>query len=489
MRLRPTTIRSACSWLAVGALAATAGCAMFRARDVPPMAAPTAAADVRHFMGTPLSGVRSAPVEAAAVADAWHVAVAAFAVRALPADGYQRVGPLARLVVGPELGTVLAPTSKLVYATTLRSLHRDDPSDAAFKGQAAGGRVEIARLDGGVMIGSTFEFALRLPDAAPRQTAFARRGVAVQIARRQAGDGYELAIVSDDLAVAPTAAAKDPPRGVGAALPADERRELVLLDRNVVDGEGRVSLAIPMSFPGSPARGVVIDLAITAGSADDRSWLEPMRQALVDSAAARAAELAAALPSAADLDVAQALNVLGAPGYSARGTLTFLSRATAALLTESVLAVADDRVVEVIAGDVQAKLVNLASRDRRSVAWLLDRATIASIASIRDEDAAALLPPIEGALSIYAGEVGRHLDVLASLAGESSSSEDLYNRIVAEHRILLEESSPAIRLGAFDWLRGLGLAPPGYDPLGPQKARRAALERQEDQTSRPTTRP
>jgi hypothetical protein len=40
----------------------------------------------------------------------------------------------------------------------------------------------------------------------------------------------------------------------------------------------------------------------------------------------------------------------------------------------------------------------------------------------------------------------------------------------------LEDSSPASRVRAFDWLTARGRAPAGYDPLGTPRQRRAALE-------------
>jgi hypothetical protein len=167
--------------------------------------------------------------------------------------------------------------------------------------------------------------------------------------------------------------------------------------------------------------------------------------------------------------------------------LLFLSERTAAQLTHAVALVADDRLLQLIAGDMQSRLGQMTARDHRSIAWLLDRATIGSLATVKEEDASRVLPPIQGALSIYAGEAGRQLDVLRSLAGEATSSEDLYNRITAENLILLEESSPGLRVRAYDWLRAAGKAPEGFDPLASPQDRRAALERARTPATQPTT--
>jgi hypothetical protein len=43
--------------------------------------------------------------------------------------------------------------------------------------------------------------------------------------------------------------------------------------------------------------------------------------------------------------------------------------------------------------------------------------------------------------------------------------------------VYLEDASPAARVRAYDWLNGKNLAPAGYDPLGSNKDRRAALDK------------
>ena len=40
----------------------------------------------------------------------------------------------------------------------------------------------------------------------------------------------------------------------------------------------------------------------------------------------------------------------------------------------------------------------------------------------------------------------------------------------------LEDSSPSARVRAYDWLAARGRAPQGYEPLGPARERRRALD-------------
>ena len=66
---------------------------------------------------------------------------------------------------------------------------------------------------------------------------------------------------------------------------------------------------------------------------------------------------------------------------------------------------------------------------------------------------------------------------MAEVLKGAGSAADLRTRLLAENFIQLEDSSPAARVRACDWLAARGIAPAGYDPLGPPKARREALER------------
>jgi hypothetical protein len=59
----------------------------------------------------------------------------------------------------------------------------------------------------------------------------------------------------------------------------------------------------------------------------------------------------------------------------------------------------------------------------------------------------------------------------------ANSRASLDARLVSENLIYLEDSSPSARVRANDWLAARGRAPAGFDPLGPPRQRREALER------------
>lgn len=390
--------------------------------------------------------------------------------------GFDRIGPAARLVLGPDTGAVVSPSARLIYAAVFRPLAKDDDLETSLGPPTDRALMQATKT--ALMNGATASFEIALPEGTPVTPAFTRRAVRVQLYRSGAADAYDIAIVSEDLtSAAPT------------TMPTAAGREMVVIQRKLIDGGDRIALAIPMAFPQSTVKTIVIDLVLADAVPDGDPALTQAKTEIDAASAAIELTKSTAAPSTDDLVMGQSLSSLTAPGVSPRAALAFLAERTGARLTQSVALVADDRLLQVIAGDVQKRLAQMPSRDRRSVAWLLDRATIDSLATVKEEDAASILPPIQGALSIYAGEAGRQLDTLRSLAGEATSSDDLYNRIIAEHLILLEESSPGLRVRAYDWLRAAGHAPAGYDPLASPQERRAALERAREPATQSTTQP
>jgi len=87
-----------------------------------------------------------------------------------------------------------------------------------------------------------------------------------------------------------------------------------------------------------------------------------------------------------------------------------------------------------------------------------------------DQAAAAL-----GLLLRHAGEAARVEGLLADLLDSCSELAELHARLLEENLYALEDSSPAARVRAYDWLGLRGMQPPGYDPLAGRDARREAL--------------
>jgi hypothetical protein len=158
-----------------------------------------------------------------------------------------------------------------------------------------------------------------------------------------------------------------------------------------------------------------------------------------------------------------------------RRSLQFAALDLGADLTGEAAAVATDEELPVIAGGVSRALSGLDAQTLGpGAAWAVDRATLLAIATLRSENK---LGRATGALvSARLGEVGREPALAADLAKASATASDFDQRVKAEHLVFLDDASPAARVRAFDWLTARAAAPAGYNPLGPERERRAAVE-------------
>jgi hypothetical protein len=170
-----------------------------------------------------------------------------------------------------------------------------------------------------------------------------------------------------------------------------------------------------------------------------------------------------------------------------RAALVFLAAQTSAHICEDTALVADDAMLEKLATTIaQQAAAATDPHTTTALSWLLDRAAFNLLVqsdspgggSPGNSAAGAPLPPeLKAVLTVYAGEPARHSGSLDDIAHQSTSRQDLENRLTAENLVFLTDSSPASRVRAFDWLKARGLAPGGFDPLGPGKQRREALDK------------
>lgn len=156
-----------------------------------------------------------------------------------------------------------------------------------------------------------------------------------------------------------------------------------------------------------------------------------------------------------------------------RAILFVAGESGADILAEAALLVPDAQLIAL--AEQALDVLDAASTDATTprLAWQLDRAAILVLARCVEQNPAALA----STFSARFGEVGLDPSAVAELAAASASREDFQARLQAEHVLYLEDTSPAARVRAFDWMKANGIAPAGYDPLGPRAARRAAIER------------
>jgi hypothetical protein len=161
--------------------------------------------------------------------------------------------------------------------------------------------------------------------------------------------------------------------------------------------------------------------------------------------------------------------------------MVFLADQTHALLCEDLAMVADDVLLEQLAQDIRSNFTgDPPPQSNESIGWLLDHTAIQRLSKLlsqtNNEGKTKLTDEQAALLATYTGEVGRHGSSLEGVLKGVDGHQDLENRLLAENLIFLEDSSPASRVRAFDWLKARGHAPLGYDPLGASKDRRNALE-------------
>jgi hypothetical protein len=193
----------------------------------------------------------------------------------------------------------------------------------------------------------------------------------------------------------------------------------------------------------------------------------------------RAARQAAARPhllatgSSATAALQMALQSLS-DSSERRAALAFMAEQTGARLCEEAALVADDALLARLADAISARGATVASTPEE-LGWEMDRATFELHAELLS--GGKLPPELSVVLVAYAGEAGRNSASVEEVGKSLGTRAAFEARLVAENLIFLEDSSPAARVRAFDWLAARGQAPAGYDPLGPLRERRDALDK------------
>jgi hypothetical protein len=250
------------------------------------------------------------------------------------------------------------------------------------------------------------------------------------------------------------------------------------------NGPETFALIAPMHFGDSESQAILVIVQISAPPAGQLD-AQMVTHAVDDigqssAAAARVADLIHTDP--ADWPgLSGAVESLAYAGRQRAGLL-FMADQTGAQTTEDVVLSADEAVVSRLA-HAAGKTIAAAPGERthKSIGWILERTTYQMLIEI--QSGGKLPAELESILAIRTGQAGRSSGTLQEVLANATGQQDMLNRLAAENYIFLEDSSPAARVRAYDWLTTLKLAPPGFDPLATPRQRRAALE-QAEQTPR-----
>lgn len=427
---------------------------------------PQVAVSATQRVGAPLGPVEGAgATEALELGDALALELCAEWLDVLPAEG-EPLASHARLVSAERGGEPIEPRSQLASgARLLRGL----PVQALrVRGlapvEANGKNCRELALPRGV----TASLALR--DERTQQGEDGEdvhRELRVEVGRARNGT-LTIALALEDLAELHV----DDDGVAGGRL---ARRESLLLDLELqVDGDP-VAFVLPRESPGPKGWLVTLTLHAQASPQALAACIESAlaaengalaRTTWIDSGEARRREIESALRALSALE-------------RRRAALLFLATQARAELCGDLALSASDEVLASFAERLAQELPELSelARDGATLGWTLERGAARFLAARAAEQ--PLEPELSAAVLRRTGELGRSPAALAEVASRATSLAEFSASLATENRVLLEDSHPAARVRAYDWLAARGLAPKGYDPLGSVEERRAALEGEE----------
>jgi hypothetical protein len=249
-------------------------------------------------------------------------------------------------------------------------------------------------------------------------------------------------------------------------------QETALLEDVPVAEGSAFALLVPMTLDAAHWRAIAGLIEVHGAGQSDQGALAELRLNVNQSIEAARASTRPAPKDTSDLS--SAIAALGTSD-GLRSPLLFLANQTDAAIAADFVLVADDSMLATLADETKHyALPEDRSQWTKLLGWQLDRSSLNLMAK---NAARKNVPPgITSLLALYAGEAGRHADSIPEILKSVGNRQDLDLRLVAENLIYLEDNSPSARVRAFDWLKSSNKAPPGFDPLGSAKARRAAID-------------
>jgi hypothetical protein len=473
------------------ALLAAAGCRSAKQGPPKEFGPPAATIDVEHFSGSPFSGPTTRPVSAPPPDHAWHVKVALLAFeRPAPATG-EPIGARARLVAATRGIAPVMPSSRLTRDTRWIDL-QPQADVAALLGPVAGRNAPMRQFDAAMIPGVTLGVEVADPVTRPDPVSgtIPKRRVEFRLYRGGGGTAapasgeLQVGLVVEDFVTPPAPAEPVDDRPAANAPPPELpppvfTREIVVIDRDpVAGGTDQFAIALPIQFEGAVAQCIVAVVEVSPGTDT------PEHRKAIDAAlagVARSAQVASARPTTAPVGIDTtstfnaALAALTDP-IRRRSALVFLAGTTRAALCEDVALVADDATLGEVCTEIGVKTAAAtAPWSADTLGWLLESTAFQLLGKRLSESRIA--PELSAVLTTYAGQAGRSAASIEELSKGLGSRQAFENRLYAENLLFLEDGQPAARVRAFDWLKSRGRAPAAFDPLGPPRERRAALEK------------
>lgn len=449
-------------WMAWGVvLGLLGGCQSKAPPPLPPEMLPAA----RVYPGTPVSGP-TADAPQVAPADVMQVRVRWIMMHHLPVEILGPINAQSRLIIAPDSGSALAVTADLTRDVRFAS----GDTAIAFANSLESGELgewqQIAADSRVVVPGATAQFAVN--PAVPSVDIQPQLSLLVSpVSQHPAATQPADAVTKIDLAVNVSERITAGPRYTTGRYIS----ETAVVDGERLAGSTRFVAAVPISDSQTPWTAIVVIATIDTTPAD------PADLDILQAELHHTAEIVEAGLSPTPLGDAPslrgAISALSDPD-SQRPALLLLARLCDARIAADVALVADEQQLAQLV-DVTRKSVDPgALPPLADLQWFLDRTALQFMCQAAEKE--SLSPELQSVLALHSGDVARRPDAILAMIGQVGDSQSLRERIIAENYIALEDTSPAARVRAYDWLAARDRAPADFDPLADAKSRRAAID-------------
>jgi hypothetical protein len=439
-------------------------------RQPPPFEIHSAGTLSSHHLGTPLSGPLAGKESSISFTDALDIRVRWFALERFDCHNLPLLASKATLVTANLSNQAVLPSTSLTSDARV-GWFKNTTAEQAILNANPSRLFEIGQSRGALPNGDTISFRAFDMGSARDQTLLSAepRFVELSLSRLPSNSLGATASLQIALGIEDSAAHQTSQSDASSWPTGVYKYEMALLDDPIKGFPQNLLLIVPFRFAGPPNQAVAVFVTIL-GAGNDAGFKD---------AVARCKSDLQISPSAVvnplwTLGLLRALNELD-DSNRRRAALVYLAEQGDAQFCQDTAMLADDALLRQIATAVRRDAPAAINQGNLGqYAWILDRSAISAIQPLLSKE--ALPPELFAVLTEHFGEPGRHAAAVDEIMRGTSSADELRQKLVSENYIYLEDSSPAARVRAFEWLGAQKLAPAGFDPLGSPKQRRQALD-------------
>lgn len=406
------------------------------------------------YAGTAIGAPTTRPVDPA---NGWLVHTTLLALPESPGQIFEPLSARGRLFAQAAQGDPVLASPQLTSAARIGG---DDAARSWFNArQDPASKTYVGIEESTAVLAEGATLAVR--------TEIADRFVEIRL-HRSGGNTFDLLVAARGAFALSEDAAPDARPIVG--------RESVLVEAIPLDTAHPIVLILPVTYADTTVRALTVRVDIALPSADEAFEAAAARTREMLARSSAAVEAAPrGLPARIDAwsGYERALGRADAKDHH-RAALSYIASQTDGPIAQDLVLVADDATLDEMASRLLEAMAKL-NRDPKLLGWQMDLIALQVCADRAGKG--TISREMTSLLTIHAGEAGRNTASVADLIKNVTARSELMTRITVENMIYLEDSSPAARVRAYDWLAARGKAPPGFDPLGPPQQRREALER------------